>query len=84
MSGSLNIKDAETSALAREVARDSGRTITQTVKDALKAERQKVRQTNDSTFFEDIMAIARRMASYPVTDDREPDDMLYDENGLPK
>jgi len=81
---SLNIKNAETAALVREMAKEKGTSITEAVHQATVRELERMKIQNDDTFVSDILAIARRYAAYPVTDPREPDDMLYDENGLPK
>ena len=80
---SLNIKDQETDALVRELAQKTGMSITEAVKDAVMAKLQGLRHTYDETMVRDLLAIGERYTSYPVTDPREPDEILYDENGLP-
>lgn len=81
----LNIKDAETDRLAREVAAATGESITSAVHAALQEKLDRLRRPLiDEALFEDIMRISRRSASRPVIDDRTPDEILgYDEHGLP-
>jgi antitoxin VapB len=80
----LNIKDAETDELARELADLRGTSITEAVKGALKKSVADERRLRGKASFEELMEIARRCAALPVLDDRSPDEMLYDEYGLPK
>ncbi len=81
----LHIKDPEAERLARELAQRTGDTLTGVIVDALRArnvrEQRKARHAED--IFRDIMEIADHCASLPVLDDRAPDDILYDEHGLP-
>lgn len=79
----LNIKDPETETLARDIARKSGRTITETIKQALVREAALLAKDKEATV-RAILAISERMSRYPVVDDRSIDEMLYDEHGLPK
>ncbi|NOT38924.1 MAG: type II toxin-antitoxin system VapB family antitoxin [Alphaproteobacteria bacterium] len=82
---SLNIKDEETSRLAREVARLAGETITEAVKRSLAERAVKLKaQRHDATLVYDIMEIGRRCASLPVLDTRSSAEILgYDKDGLP-
>jgi antitoxin VapB len=85
----LSIKNREVEALARELARLSGKPITEAVRDSLKREVERAKAIaaatpKDDDYVERIMAIARKVAAMPVLDDRSPDEILgYDENGLP-
>lgn len=85
----LSIKNREVEALARELARISGKPITEAVRDSLKREVERAKviasaTPKDEDFVERIMAIGRKVAAMPVLDDRTPDEILgYDENGLP-
>ena len=89
----LNIKDEEGHALARELAALKGTTLTAAVKLALKKEieREKARQGGSEApkkkkRSEVLQAFAREYAKR-VTDpvhSWEINDLLYDENGLPK
>lgn len=80
----LNIKDPKTDKLVRRLARTEGVSITEAVLNATEERLRRIEQQADDTYVDDIMAIARRVAAYPVADNRSLEDMLYDENGLPK
>ena len=67
MATQLNIKDAETVALAHRVARQHGTTVTRAIRDALRkvelARADQASLTPDQrTAFDAVMAIARRTA----------------------
>ncbi len=84
----LSIKNREVESLARELARISGKPITEAVRDSLKRELERARViaqvTPKAGLAERLMAIGREVAAMPVLDDRTPDEILgYDENGLP-
>lgn len=80
----LSIKHPEADRLARELAKRTGESLTDTVVKALreKLEREKHRNRRRSVF-EELEAIRERCARLPVFDDRSPDEILYDERGLP-
>lgn len=83
----LSIKDPRADQLARSLVKYTGGTITDAVISALheklvREERKK--QQNDSLLLEEIRMMTDRLAKLPVLDDRHPDDILYDEHGLPK
>lgn len=83
----LNIKDEETHALAAELARLSGHTMTQAVKEALreKLAQTRLEQQNKERLVKRVMEIAHRIASRPVLDSRSPDEIIgYDEFGVPR
>ena len=85
----LSIKNREVEALARELARLSGKPITEAVRDSLRREVERAKviasgMPKDDDFVERILAIGREVAAMPVLDDRTPEEILgYDENGLP-
>jgi len=85
----LSIKNREVEALARELARLSGKPITEAVRDGLKREVERAKviaaaTPKDDDYVERILAIGRKVAAMPVLDNRTPDEILgYDENGLP-
>jgi antitoxin VapB len=87
---SLNIKDRETHAMVRELAALKGTTLTAAVKLAVKEqiEREKIgaEVPKGKKRSEVLMAFAREYAKRvkaPVHS-WEINDLLYDENGLPK
>ena len=81
----LNIKDPNADALARELARRTGETLTEAVTHAVEERLQRLRgQRPERDLVEDLDAIAIRCRSLPVLDDRTPDEILgYDEHGAP-
>jgi antitoxin VapB len=81
----LNIKNPEAHRLAKELSEMTGETVTETVTAALRErlERKKKLKSREG-LAERLMEIGRGAVSLPVLDRREPDEMLYDEHGLPK
>jgi antitoxin VapB len=85
----LSIKDESTDRLVRRYARLHGtsytKAINRAVADALRREGQPV---NDDEEEEDFLTFVHRLqarvAKHPIIDPRDPDDILYDENGLPR
>jgi len=83
----LTIKDPEAHAMAAELARRTGKSLTQVVKDALrerlnrekrpKAERERLLQLTRET--------SASITSMPMRDPRSPDEIIgYDEFGVPR
>lgn len=85
----LNIRDAETHLLAREVALATGETMTQAVKTALRERLERVRPgkvdpAERQRRIEAMLEFARKFQAAEVLDPRSPDEIIgYDENGLP-
>lgn len=79
----LNIKSEEAYALASELARQEGVSLTQVVLEALRARK---RELSSEERFKRAMEICRDMRSRmsPETLALDIDEYLYDENGLPK
>jgi antitoxin VapB len=79
----LNIKDAETDRLARRLSALTGESITVAVKNAV---RQRIeREERERASVEELLAIAKRIASRIDRDDRTADEIIgYDERGLPR
>jgi antitoxin VapB len=82
----LNIKNAETERLARELARRRGTGITEAVTHALRneveRERKKPRRESEEEFVRRIREISEEVAKLPVLDDRSDDEILgYNEQG---
>jgi antitoxin VapB len=81
----LSIKDAETDRLARRLARLTGESLTDTVKEALRQrlEREQRRRGKHIDRAK-IAEIVAGIAALPVVDDRSPDELIgYDDFGLP-
>jgi antitoxin VapB len=94
----LNIKDAEATRLARELAELTGETQTEAVRKALrerldreKAERERLdartaeeKRREFEKVWAEIQKIQKRVRRRGLTRNMLTDDDLYDENGLPK
>jgi len=81
----LNIKNEATHRRAQELARLAGETMTQAVDRAIAERLERIRKTrNRGATAERLLNIGRECARLPVLDRRGPDEMLYDESGLPK
>ncbi len=82
----LYIRSEEADALARELAARTGMTITDAVTAALAEKLARTPLTPDTR--DDRLAAIRRLQAevqkHPILDPRAPDDILYDEHGLPK
>jgi antitoxin VapB len=73
--------------LAVELARQTGQTLTQVVKDALRERlaRQQAAGSNQKRLVARVLALGRRASSRPVLDSRTPEEILgYDESGIPR
>jgi antitoxin VapB len=83
----LNIKDPDVHALAAELARRTGRSLTDSVKTALEESlrRRRSTQKDPRRIVARVMQIGRRASSRPVLDRRAPEEILgYDESGIPR
>jgi len=82
----LSIKSPKADDLARQLAKETGETITEATVKALEERLLRVRgRRADQGLAERIMEIGRHCASLPVLDDRTPDEILdYDETGVPR
>lgn len=82
---SLNIKNPEAHALASELARLTGESMTRAVTEAIRErlEREQSRKQKAQRMT-DLKAIARRAASHGWHGAETADDFLYDEQGLPR
>jgi antitoxin VapB len=82
----LSIQNSKAEKLAREVAAQSGETITQAITRALeeRLERMRGRRTVSDTAAE-ILKISKRCSQLPDRDVRMPEEILgYDEMGVPR
>jgi antitoxin VapB len=81
----LNIKDPEADQLARRLATLTGESITVAVKTAVRERIEREERERGKASVEELMAIAKRIASAPDRDPRTADEILgYDERGLPR
>ncbi|MEQ7154488.1 type II toxin-antitoxin system VapB family antitoxin [Brevundimonas aurifodinae] len=82
----LSLKDPETDALARRIAKLTGESLTEAVRTSLSERlmREEVKRGRPADLEMRIEEIAKRFSALPILDDRTPDEIIgYDENGLP-
>jgi antitoxin VapB len=81
----INIKNAEAEQLARELAKETGETITEVIKKSLQDRLQRVRGRRHARGLpEQVEEILQRMDALPTLDDRAEDEILgYDQGGIP-
>jgi antitoxin VapB len=84
----LSIKNREVESLARELARISGKPITEAVRDSLKREIERAKVIAAARpkpgWAEELLEIGRRVAALPDVSDMTDDEILgYDEFGAP-
>lgn len=81
----ISIKNDETEQLARELAKETGETITEVIKKALQDRLQRVRgRRHAKRLPEEVADILQRMDALPTLDRRSDDEILgYDDNGMP-
>jgi antitoxin VapB len=81
----LSIKNREAERLARELAQQTGESITVAIVKALHERLQRVTGRHRPMGLADQLdIIAKRCAALPVIDERSEDEILgYDEKGLP-
>jgi antitoxin VapB len=79
----LYLKDPEVDKAARELARLEGTSITDAVGKAIEERKQRILEdrARRAREVEQILAEVRKL---PILDPRPADEILYDEDGLPK
>jgi len=81
----LSIKDSETERLARQIARQTGESLTGAIRTSLQERLQRLKERrqrrNTTRKLDDIL---RRVDALPTLDTRPADEILgYDSEGLP-
>ncbi len=80
----INIKDTETDRLAREVAKQTGETITNAIQTALKERLQRLSgRSKATTTREKLNEILQRVDALPTVDHRSEDVVVSHDGGLP-
>lgn len=82
----LSIKNDETERLARQVARETGESLTEAIQKALQErwERLKARRRSQ-VLVGQVEDLLRRVDALPALDSRPEDEILgYDEHGAPR
>ena len=79
----LSIRNARAEQLAREVASETGDSLTQAIIDALEERLERLRgRRTAADLTEEVMAISLRCSALPDCDPRSPDEILeYGANG---
>jgi antitoxin VapB len=79
----ISIKNTKAEALARQVAKESGETLTEAIIHALEERLMRIKgRRTEKMLSEEILEIARRCSSLPELDPRSADEILgYAENG---
>jgi len=82
---SLNIKNEATHRRAKELARIAGESMTEAVDRAIAERLERLRKRrNKAALVAQLLEIGEQCSKLPVLDSRTPEEMLYDEHGLPK
>lgn len=90
MAAQLNIKDAETVGLAHALAKRLGKSVTATVRDALRDQSERVAPEPGTDSLDQARALIASLKGHwsPAFDNvelsTEYSDMLYDQDGLPR
>ncbi len=82
----LSIRNQKAEKLARELASESGETITQAITHALEEKLERLRGRSTTTdLVEEILKISKRCSAIPDQDQRSADEILgYDSVGVPQ
>ena len=81
----MNIKSENTHRRAKELARIAGETIAEAVDRAVTERLERLRRRrNRKLVAERLLKIGDQCSRLPMRDSRTPDEMLYDERGLPQ
>lgn len=82
----LNIKDEETDRLARELARETGETITVAARIAIEERLRRVRARREvHSRRDELHELIHRGRTRPILDQRSAEEILgYDADGLPR
>ena len=86
----LSIKNRELEEVSRELARITGKPITEALLEGAKRELdrqielQRILPKDDDDIWAAIREIQARVAKLPTLDSRHPDEIMYDEHGLPR
>jgi antitoxin VapB len=81
----LSIKSDEADRLARELAAETGETLTEAVETALRERLEREQATHATSMRTRLMRLAADVAVLPVADDRTPEEIIgYDDAGLPR
>jgi antitoxin VapB len=81
----LSIKSEEADRLARELATETGETLTEAVETALRERLDREQAKRAASMRTRLARLAADVAALPVADSRTPEEIVgYDDNGLPR
>jgi antitoxin VapB len=82
----LSIRNQKAEKLARELAAESGETITQAITHALEERLARIRgRSTVIDLMEEVLKISKRCSAIPDQDQRSADEILgYDDRGVPQ
>ena len=81
----LSIKSDEADRLARELAAETGETLTEAVEIALQERLDREHAKRTASMRTRLARLAADVAALPVADDRSPDEIIgYDDAGRPR
>jgi antitoxin VapB len=82
----LSIKSIETEKLARQVAQQTGESLTGAIQKSLEERLERLKnQRKHQIVLDQLRDILQRVDRLPVLDPRSPDEIVgYDEDGLPR
>lgn len=82
----ISIRNPKAEQLAREVAEQSGESLTQAIIVALEERLERIKgQKSATNLTEEILRISQRCSALPELNHRSPDEILgYDSRGVPK
>jgi antitoxin VapB len=81
----LSIKSEEADRLARELAAETGETLTDAVETALRERLDREHAKHGDSMRARLARLAADVAAMPVADDRTPEEIVgYDDSGLPR
>ncbi len=80
----FSIKNDEADRLVRELAAQTGESLTEAVTVALRERLERERLRAGPSLFDELMAAAQRFSALPVLDTRTDEEIIgYDEHGVP-
>lgn len=81
----MNIKSDDTHRRAKELARMTGESIAEAVDRAVSERLERLRrQRNRKALAVKLLKLGERCSRLPIIDGRSAEEMLYDDNGLPR
>ncbi len=81
----LFIKHPDADRLARQLAKQTGETLTDAIVTALRERLEREKKRRGRSVSEELRIIGERCAARPILDDRTPEEIIgYDRHGVPR